>query len=170
MDSHCIEKTTKREEVLRTTLTETEAALRKTLLDNEAALGETRLANAREVAEWRAAASAAEGQRIALQHAVDTLDARIAQLTETVADTASQRDVAVARHEAEVARHAVETARHADERLADERRIADMQATIHRLSEALGIREAELSGVERSVFGRFALTGVRKRLTPATNG
>ncbi|MCA8490786.1 sulfotransferase family 2 domain-containing protein [Burkholderia arboris] len=159
-----------REAVLRTTLTETEAALRRTLLDNEAALGETRLANAREVAEWRAAASAAEGQRVALQHAVDTLDARIAQLTETVAVTASQRDVAVARYEAEVARHALETARHVDERLADERRIVDMQATIHRLSEALGIREAELSGVERSAFGRFALTGVRKRLTPATNG
>ncbi|MCA7979330.1 sulfotransferase family 2 domain-containing protein [Burkholderia cepacia] len=154
------------EATLRTTLMETEAAFRKTLLDNESVL----LDKVREVAEWRAAASAADGQRIALQHAVETLDARIARLTETVAETVSQRDVAVARYESEAARYAAETARHVDERTADERRIADMQATIHRLSEALGIREAELSGVERSVFGRFVLTSVRKRRMPATAG
>ncbi|WP_322073406.1 hypothetical protein [Burkholderia cepacia] len=154
------------EATLRTALMETEAAFRKTLLDNESVL----LDKVREVAEWRAAASAADGQRIALQHAVETLDARIARLTETVAETVSQRDVAVARYESEAARYAAETARHVDERTADERRIADMQATIHRLSEALGIREAELSGVERSVFGRFVLTSVRKRRMPATAG
>ncbi|WP_141667323.1 sulfotransferase family 2 domain-containing protein [Burkholderia cepacia] len=154
------------EATLRTTLMETEAAFRKTLLDNESVL----LDKVREVAEWRAAASAADGQRIALQHAVETLEARIARLTETVAEMVSQRDVAVARYESEAARYAAETARHVDERTADERRIADMQATIHRLSEALGIREAELSGVERSVFGRFVLTSVRKRRMPATAG
>ncbi|CAD9218336.1 conserved hypothetical protein [Burkholderia cenocepacia] len=159
-----------KETTLRTALTDAEAALHKTLLDNEVALREMTLDKAREVAEWRAAASNADGQRIALQHMVDTLDARIVRLTETVAETASQRDVAMARYEAEVARHALEMARHADERMADERRIVEMQATIHRLSEALGIRDAELAGVERSVFGRFALTGVRKRMTPATTG
>ncbi|MGF6853564.1 hypothetical protein [Paraburkholderia sp. CI3] len=101
---------------------------------------------------------------------MDTLDARVARLTETVAETVSQRDAAAARYEAEVARHAVESARHVNERMADERRIVDMQATIHQLSEALKTRDAELSGVERSVFGRYALTSARKRLTSAITG